>query len=85
MSATLGAEESKLTRDGAFWVQTLTGTVPAAPGGRLRISTRGPVTVRGAAADEVQYTITKRIKAKSESEARRRLSRFLVRAYRRGI
>jgi DUF4097 and DUF4098 domain-containing protein YvlB len=84
MSAALGAEESKLTRDGAFWVQTVTGTAPAVPGGRLRISTRGPVTVRGTVADQVQYTITKRIKATNESEARRKLSRFLVRAYQQG-
>src|SRR5271168_122490 len=82
--AALGAEESKLNRDGAFWVQTVSGTAAAAPGGRLRISTRGPMTVRGSAADQVQYTITKRIKASSESEARRRLTRFLVRAYQQG-
>jgi DUF4097 and DUF4098 domain-containing protein YvlB len=84
VSAALGAEESKLTRDGAYWVQTVTGVATAAPGGRLRISTRGPVTVRGSAADQVRYTITKRIKSTSESEARRRLSRFLVRAYQQG-
>jgi DUF4097 and DUF4098 domain-containing protein YvlB len=84
VGAAFGVEESKLTREGAFWVQTVTGAAPAVPGGRLRISTRGPVTVRGSAADQVRYTITKRIKAGKESEARRRLSRFLVRAYQQG-
>jgi len=79
-----GAEESKLTREGEFWVQTVTGSEAADIGGRLRVSTRGPVTVRGAAQDHVQYTITKRVKAKNEAEARRRLSRFLVRTYRQG-
>lgn len=83
-SAALGAGESRLTREGAFWVQTVSGALPAAPGGKLRISTRGPVTLRGAADDQVRYTIAKRIKAGSEAEARRRLSRFLVRAYQRG-
>ena len=80
----LGAEESKLAREGEFWVQTVTGSEAADIGGRLRVSTRGPVTVRGAAQDHVQYTITKRVKAKDEAEARRRLSRFLVRTYRQG-
>jgi len=79
-----GAEESKLTRDGTFWVQTITGSETAAPGGRLRISTRGAVTLRGGAEGEVRYTVTKRVKAQSETEARRLLRQFLVRAYRQG-
>src|SRR5579864_3127386 len=84
VSTALAGEESKLSRDGDFWVQTVTGSEPAVTSGRLRISTRGPVTVRGGAHDQVQYTIIKRVKAHSESEARRRLSRFLVRTYRQG-
>lgn len=83
-STAFGAEESKLTRDGGFWVQTVTGSEMAAPGGKLRVSTRGPITVRGGAEDQIRYTITKRVKASSEAEARRRLSRFLVRTYRQG-
>jgi hypothetical protein len=84
VSAAFGAEESKLTRDGAFWVQTVTGTALASVGGKLRISTRGPVTMRGAAQDQIHYIITKRIKARSEAEAWRRLSLFEVRAYQQG-
>lgn len=79
-----GGEESKLAREGDFWVQTVTGSEAAMTGGRLRISTRGPVTVHGASQDQIQYTITKRVKAHSEGEARRRLSRFLVKTYRQG-
>ena len=40
--------------------------------------------MRGGSVDQVDYTITKRIKAANEKEAQRRLSRFLVRAYRQG-
>src|SRR5258708_39371755 len=79
-----GAEESKLARDGSFWVQTITGSETAIPGGRLRMSTRGAVTLRGGAEDRVRYTVTKRVKAKSEGEARRLLRQFLVRTYRQG-
>src|SRR5207249_7217845 len=81
----LGAEESKLTRDGGFWVQTITGSEAAAPGGRLRVSTRGPVTVRGGVEDRIiRYTVTKRVKARSETEARRLLRQFLVNTHRQG-
>src|SRR6266849_3886392 len=66
-----GGEESKLTRDGGFWVQTITGSEMAMPGGRLRVSTRGPVTVRGGDDRLIRFTITKRVKARSEVEARR--------------
>lgn len=83
VSAAFSAEDLQLTRDGAFWVQTITGS-EAAPGGRLHVSTRGPVTVRGGAEEQVRYTVTKRVKAASEAEARRRLSRFLIRTYQQG-
>jgi DUF4097 and DUF4098 domain-containing protein YvlB len=79
-----GGEESKLTRDGAFWVQTVTGMETTAPGGRLRVSTRGSVTVRGGAEDQIRYTVTKRVKAGSEAEARRLLQQFLVSVHRQG-
>ena len=79
-----GAEESKLTRDGGFWVQTITGSESAAPAGRLRVSTRGPVTVRGGGEDQIRYTVTKRVKARSEGEARRLLRQFLVNTHRQG-
>src|SRR5580704_7174959 len=81
-SAALAAEESTLTREKGFWVQTVTGSEPIAPGRKLRISVRGPVTLQGGAEDQLRYTIAKRIKAANEKEAQRRLSRFVVRAYR---
>src|SRR5262245_35636314 len=79
-----GAEESKLTRDGAFWVQTITGSEVAAPGGRLRLSTRGPATVRGGEERQIRYTVTTRVKARSEGEARRLLRQFVVKTNRQG-
>jgi hypothetical protein len=79
-----GGEESKLRRDGGFWLQTITGSETAAPGGRLRVSTRGPVTLRGGAENQLQYTVTKRVKAKSEAEARRLLKQFVVSSHRQG-
>src|SRR5258708_556069 len=79
-----GGEESKLTRDGGFWVQTITGSEMAMPGGRLRISTRGAITVRGGEDRVIRFTVTKRVKARSEAEARRLLRQFLVNTQRQG-
>jgi hypothetical protein len=84
VSPLLGGEESKLTRDGGFWVQTITGFESAMPGGRLRVSTRGPVTVRGGEERYIRFTVTKRVKARSETEARRLLRQFLVNTQRQG-
>ena len=84
VSPAFGGEESKLTRDGGFWVQTITGSDMAMPGGRLRVSTRGPVTVRGVDDRVIRFTVTKRVKARSETEARRLLRQFLVNTQRQG-
>src|SRR5258708_34322795 len=79
-----GGEESKLTRDGGFWVQTITGSEMAMPGGRLRVSTRGAITVRGGDDRVIRFTVTKRVKARSEAEARRLLRQFMVNTHRQG-
>ncbi len=83
-STAFAADESQLTRQGDFWVQVVSGSEAVTPGGRLRVSTRGGVTVRGGGDDQVQYTITKRVKARREEEARQLLRQFLVKSYRQG-
>src|SRR5258708_11176843 len=77
-----GGEESKLTRDGGFWVQTITGSEMAMTGGRLRISTRGAITVPGGADRVIRFTVTKRVKARSDEEAWRLLGEVLVNTHR---
>jgi len=83
-SAVWAEEESKLTRQGDFWVQTITGSEAVASGGRLRVSMQGSMTVRGVPEAQAQYTVTKRVKAKREEEARRILRQFVVRIRRQG-
>ncbi|HTM47154.1 MAG TPA: hypothetical protein VL285_00630 [Bryobacteraceae bacterium] len=80
----LAGEEARLARDGAFWVQTVTGAENLSSSGRLKVSTRGAVTVRGGPEGRVQYTVTKRVKARSESQARLLLRQFQVNAVRQG-
>ena len=44
-----------LSREGDQWVETLTGTAPAAA--RLRVNCHGPVHLEGGAASEIAYSI----------------------------
>lgn len=76
--------ESNIRREGAYWVETETGTERISPQGGLRITTLGGVTVKGGPQDEVSYSLTKRVKARSEAEARRLLNAFRVRTSKQG-
>lgn len=79
----LGAEPA-LTREGAYWVQVLTGSQALAPAARLRITSRGAVTLSGAAQRELSYSLKVRVKARDEAEARRLIRTFGVRSARQG-
>jgi DUF4097 and DUF4098 domain-containing protein YvlB len=74
------AQESLIRREGAHWVQVVTGSLPAPPDCTLRIETRGPVTLRGRSANQINYTIKKRVRARTEAEARALLKAAVVRA-----
>lgn len=79
---TIGAAfaQSPVTREGADWVQTVTGEWRLAPDSRIHIKTDGPIVVRGQSADSrVSYTLKKRVRAKSAAEAAISLRNFGVR------
>lgn len=76
----LPAAGAPLVREGAYWVETVRGSLPLNPGGQLKIYVRGPVTVRGVAAQGIQYTLKKRVRARTEPEARRLLSQLSFRS-----
>ncbi len=79
----LGAEPA-LTRDGKYWVEVRSGSEPLAGQARLRITSRGPITINGAAQDELSYTLKIRVKAANEAEARRLMNAFSVRVAKQG-
>jgi len=68
----------QITREGSYWVQTVSGAVAVKTGGRIRISTRGPVTVSGGNAGQVEYDLTRKVRARSPEEARRLLEKVSV-------
>jgi hypothetical protein len=76
----MSASGGQLVREGAYWVETVTGGLPLEDGGVLRVHVKGAVTVRGGAGEGVRYTLKKRVRAQSEAEARSLLDQLRFRA-----
>ena len=70
-----GAEPA-LKKEGAYWVHVLTGSEALTPSARVRITSRGSVTLNGASQNELWYSLKVRVKAPTEAAARQ-----LVRAF----
>jgi hypothetical protein len=71
-------------REGSYWVRTIRGSVPAAGVSRLRVGSRGVVSVDGEDRGDVEYILNLRVLAPSAAEAARRLGEVEQRATRRG-
>ena len=83
-AAALLAQEGQVTREGRYWVQTMEGSAPAAGMTRFRVSSIGGISMKGEATDQVRYTARRRVRAGSETEARRLLQKAQIRVVRRG-
>ena len=84
-SAMFAQSDSSLLREGPYWVQTSTGTISASNLSRLRIDTRGPVSLRGVdGTDSISYSMKKRVRLSSEAEALRVLSQFGIKTRNQG-
>src|SRR5450631_1591763 len=78
------AAEPALTREGKYWVEVRSGSEPLAPSVRLRISSRGAVTLNGIPRPELSYALKIRVKATNEAGARLLAKRFSVRLAKQG-
>jgi len=78
------ATEPVLTREGKYWVEVRSGSEPMAHSARLRIASRGAVTLNGMPRPELSYALKIRVKAASVDEARRLAKRFAVRVAKQG-
>ncbi|MBZ5635540.1 MAG: hypothetical protein LAO55_20640 [Acidobacteriia bacterium] len=63
------AQEAPVVREGAYWVGSIGDSFPigAQP---LQVNTRGNVTVRRAAGDQVTYRVRQQVRAANEDQAR---------------
>ena len=75
-TAGLAQTESELTREGKYWVQTVTESVALGASRNFRVTTRGEVVIHGRPAEGVSYSLRKLVRAKNEPDARRVLSTF---------
>src|SRR5713226_3207622 len=68
------AGETGIKREGAFWVEVQHGSASVSRGTRLQIASVGGVSVKGVSGNQVMFTLTKRVRAGSQAEARRLLN-----------
>jgi DUF4097 and DUF4098 domain-containing protein YvlB len=76
-------EPTGLAREGRYWVETVSGRASMERAGRLRVSSRGEITLRGEERADLGYSLKKRVKAESEEAARQLLRQFVLESARR--
>ena len=74
-AAALAQTPVSVTREGAYWVSMISDTI-SEPATRLRISSLGPIAVHGTGGRAVSYVAKRKVKAKTESDARRLFAEF---------
>jgi DUF4097 and DUF4098 domain-containing protein YvlB len=67
------AQAGELKREGVYWVEVVSGSMPVSGLSQLRIGSVGGVTVRGASEGRVNYVLRKRVRARTEAQAQRLL------------
>jgi DUF4097 and DUF4098 domain-containing protein YvlB len=80
--AALAQTNSGLTREGGYWVETVTGAVNV--GANVRIATQGAVHIQGESRGNAAYSLKRRVKARDEASARALLDRIVVKSVREG-
>ena len=73
LAAVTAAAPPPLRHEGHFWVQTTEASEAMPAVARLRIRSTGNVTVRGDAGRRLRYQLVRRVRARSEAEAREKL------------
>jgi hypothetical protein len=80
--AALAQPNSEMAREGPYWVETVTGSVPAAA--NLKVIGVGAVRVEGSARGDVAFSLRRRAKAPDLASARALLDRVVVRPSQEG-
>jgi hypothetical protein len=70
--------EPPITREGAYWIRTINGTIPSAVLERLRVASVGNVVFQGDASGRALYTLTARVRARDTRDAEGILRQFSV-------
>jgi DUF4097 and DUF4098 domain-containing protein YvlB len=73
LTAALLLADDSLTREGPYYVRTISGPIPGRIPAQLHIVTRGNVVLRGLKGDQLVFKLVQRVKAHSEADAKRLL------------
>ncbi len=73
LQAGQGGPSDAIHREGPFWVQTIDATENLGLVNELRVEATGNITLRGSAAPQWKYRLTRRVRARTEADARARL------------
>src|SRR5579864_19898 len=76
--------ESAVTREGRYWVRTVSGSISAPGVERLRLETVGNVVLRGDARDHAVFTLKARVRARDERDAAALLGQFDIKTRTQG-
>ena len=74
-----GQDAPSITRDGRFWLYTVTGPVPVSAGQRLHLETTGNVVLRGETGKRPAYTLKLRVQARDSREAEQLFHQLVLR------
>lgn len=75
---------SPVIKEGAYYVQTITNSVPVGSAARIRVRAFGNLTLHGGAPGTLTYSLKKRVRATSPANAEIALRQLQVRSRRNG-
>jgi len=77
------AQETKMSREGGFWAQEVTGSLATVKNLRVKVD-MGSVVVRGGQQQGINYVVHTRFGNSSEQDARKQFEQYKVTAYVKG-
>ena len=78
------AQNSAVSREGPYWVETTAGVAALDAAGVLQVTTPGPVVLEGESRGNLSYVLRKRVRARDAAEAKLRLGKMAVKEVRAG-
>ena len=81
VTVTAASAQEQLRRDGSTWTREVKGTLSASGAKRLKLVSRGRITVRpDSSASEIRYAWTQRVRTASEADARARVQNLGIKS-----
>ncbi|MDQ2948584.1 MAG: hypothetical protein M3Y27_22040 [Acidobacteriota bacterium] len=76
--------KSPVVREGADWIQIVSGSLPIAPHARLRVTTIGNITLLAGGPNTLLYSLKKKVRASSQAAAESAFQNLQLKTVERG-